>query len=94
MSFLDQSQRVLDEVYRTFGLEASYSDGATTRDVALIQDKSYVVEQTDMLVYKVRSSELNSIANGATLTIGGTMHKILMHQQSEDALEIVIGVKR
>ncbi len=94
MGFLEQSQRVLDEVYRTFGFQSLYSDGVSTYDVTLIQDKSYVVEQADMLVYKVRSSELDRVGSGATLTIDGVVKDILMHQSSEDALEILIGVRR
>lgn len=62
MSFAQQSQKVLDEVYRTFGKTAIYTSQTATQTVVVLQEKNYVVESGEMLVFKVRSSELPSVA--------------------------------
>jgi len=94
MSFLEQSQRVLEEVYRTFGIDATYTSASQTQTITLIQEKNYVVESGEMLVYKVRTSELASVSLGDTIEIEGKTREIINFDQSEDGLELYIGVAR
>ena len=85
---------MLEEVYRTFGIDATYTSASQTQIIRLIQEKNYVVEGGEMLVYKVRTSELASISLGDTIEIDGKTREIINFDKSEDELEIYIGVAR
>jgi len=92
MSFQAQALKAVQEVYRTFGINATYTSSTTTKEVALLQDKNYIIEQGEFLQYKAQSAELDSVAAGDTLTIGTKTHKILNHHLSDDGLEVYLGL--